>query len=191
MPLWLANAFNIFEIYIKRPLPDFQLNSIVQLKFLAITLPFLFSILLLLLLCLLFINGECFNILFYFFIFWGYYGLRFVPIKRPALINPFQFHSHGPKFIHLIILGSSTPHPFRVIMFFIIIPRYQKTFDIGGDWTSSLMHSSFFIYLWNLIIFITLIFLSVLCYVFKLKCVFLTANGEVGYKSLTKQNSSG
>ena len=172
MPLWLANAFNIF-----------------QLKFLTITLPFLFSILLLLLLCLLFINGECFNILFYFFIFWGYYGLRFVPIKRPALINPFQFHS--PKFIHLIILGSSTPHPFLMIMFFIIIPRYQKTFDIRGDWTSSLMHSSFFIYLWNLIIFITLIFLSILCYVFKLKCVFLTANGEVGYKSLTKQNSSG
>ena len=38
----------------------------------------------------------------------GYYGLRFVPIKRPALINPFHFHLHGPKFIHLIILGSST-----------------------------------------------------------------------------------
>ena len=94
----------------KCPLPDFQLNSIFQLKFLAITLLFFFPILLLLLLCLLFINGECFNILFYFFIFWGYYGLRFVPIKRPALINPFHFHLHGPKFIHLIILGSSTLH---------------------------------------------------------------------------------
>ena len=94
---------------------------------------FFFPILLLLLLCLLFINGECFNILFYFFIFWGYYGLRFVPIKRPTLINPFHFHLHDPKFIHLIILGSSTLHPFLMIMFFIIIPRYQKTFDIGGD----------------------------------------------------------
>ena len=67
----------------KCPLPEFQLNSIFQLKFLAITLLFFFSIHLLLLLCLLFINGECFNILFYFFIFGATMGSGLCQSKGP------------------------------------------------------------------------------------------------------------
>ena len=35
------------------------------------------------------------------------------------------------------------------------------------------------------------LFLSILCYIFELKYVFLTANAEVGYRILTKQSSGG